>query len=536
MTGTHVAGVLRRFGFRQTIKGAVVIGVLGGLMMGAYGSAIVKVYPTDKERQELVKTLEAAPAINFLSGEVKDAGTPASYSIYKSLPMMVLVTSLWGLAVSTRLLRGDEEDGRTEVLASGAIGRRGVATALLAGFGGSFLTGVVIMWVLTALLGMAPGVNLSMSAALYMTLAVFLPGLVFMGVGVLTSQLALTRTRAMLYGAIPLIVLFAVRGMANTSDQLNWLKAWSPFGWSDLMDSVLDPQPIWIIPSLLFASIFALVGIYFVERRDYGTALLAEDEEVEPNFRLLSSPLTFALRLKKMTFFWWFVGTVITAVFMAALAGTVSDLLKDSSGLPRLAAFSPEQIKLLFIGESFMVVGLVLLAMVILEIGSIRREEAKLYLDNLLVQPVKRLSWLVGRLVIIGDMVALTAIAAALAIWFMAVAQEIDFTIINALQSLAAVIAGVILVGGIGIFLYGVWPRLSVIGMTIIVGWAFVVDILRNLLQLDDWVEKTSVLYYIPIDPSKSVEWTGIVWLIGIGVVLGALGIVRFTRRDISGE
>jgi len=533
---SHVSGVLRRFGFRQTIKGAVIIGVLGGLMMGAYGSAIVKVYPTDKERQQLVKTLEAAPAINFLSGEVKDAGTPASYSIYKSLPMMVLVTSLWGLAVSTRLLRGDEEDGRTEVLASGAISRRGVATALLTGFGSSFFVGVTIMWILATLLGMAPGVNLSASAALYMTLAVFLPGLVFAGVGTLTSQLALTRTRAMLYGAVPLIVLFAIRGMANTSDQLNWLKAWSPFGWSDLIDSVLAPQLIWIVPSFVVVGIFLLAGIYFVGQRDYGTALLAEDEEVEPNVRLLSSPLTFAFRLKKMTFFWWFVGTVATALFMAALAGTVSDLLKDSSGLPRLAVFSPEQIKLLFIGESFMVVGLVLLAMVILEIGSIRREEAKLYLDNLLVQPVKRLSWLAGRLVIIGDMVAVTAIAATLAIWFMAVAQEIDFTIINALQSLAAVVAGIVLVGGVGVFLYGMWPRLSVVGMTVIVGWAFVVDILRNLLQLDDWVEKTSVLYYIPIDPSKSVEWMGIARLIVIGIVLGAIGIIRFTRRDISGE
>lgn len=105
---------LQWFAFKQTIKGALLIGVLGGVMMGAYGMAIVKVYPTEQSRQLLVQTLKATPAINFLSGEVKNAGTPASYAIYKSLPMMVLLTSIWALMVTTRLLRSQME-GKAEL-------------------------------------------------------------------------------------------------------------------------------------------------------------------------------------------------------------------------------------------------------------------------------------------------------------------------------------------------------------------------------------------------------------------------------------
>lgn len=536
MSHAHVARSLRRFGFKQTIRGAVIIGVLAGLMMGAYGSAIVEVYPTEASRQALVKTLEATPAINFLSGEVKDAGTPASYSIYKSLPMMVLLTSIWGLMVSTRLLRGNEEDSRMELLESGATTRRQVTTALLAGFGVSMLVGAVIMWVLAAVLGMAPGVELSALAAFYMTLAVFLPGLAFTGVGVLISQLTVTRGRAVLYGLVPLLLLFTVRGLANTNEKIDWLKALSPFGWSDLMDSVLDPQPLWIIPSIIVAAITTSIGLYYVSRRDYGAGRIAEKTEVRPSFHLLGSPFALALRLKKWTFLWWGVGTLAMAAMMAAMSGMVSELLKDSSASLGLAAVSPEQIKLLFVGQSFMFIALILLAMVILEIASIRRDEAKSYLDNLLVQPVGRRTWLTGRLFLSGGMIILIAILSTLAIWGITQLQDIDFGFDNAINSLIAVVSGLILVDGIGTFLYGLLPRIAIIGMTIVVGWAFVVDIVKYLFKLDDWIEKTSILGYIPVDPSTSPNWTGIAWMISVGLTLSIIGILLFMRRDITAE
>lgn len=536
MKRSRVARTLWRFSFSQTIRGAIIIGILGGLMMGAYGSAIVKVYPTEKSREDLVQTLKATPAINFLSGEVKDAGAPASYSIYKSLPTMVLLTSIWGLVVATRLLRGNEEDGRTELLESGATTRRHVAIASLGGFGCSFFVGMGIMWGLAAILGMAPGVGLSASQALYMTLAVFLPGVVFAAVGALTSQLALTRSRAVFYGIIPLLIFFAIRGVANTTEQLNWLKILSPFGWSDLMDSVLDPHPIWIIPSLITTVIFVTAGLYFVSHRDYGTSLLAERSEIQPRYYLLKSPLSFAIRMKRWTYFWWFIGAVLTALFMAALAGLVSNLLNDSSSFAKIMTLSSDQIKLLFIGESFMIVGMILLTMIILELGSIRRDEAKLYLDNILVQPISRTSWIIGRLALTVGASLIIAVVSTFAIWSMAQAEGIDFGLGNALNSFIAVTGGIIFVGGIGTFLYGLWPRASVIGTTIVVGWSFVVDILKSLLQLDSWIEKTSVLNYIPIDASKSLEWTGIVWMIGLGVVFIGIGIIRFSRRDIISE
>lgn len=531
------ARAIRRFAFRQTIRGALIIGVLGGLFMGSYGTIIVKTYPSQKDRDALVATLQATPAINFLSGEVKNAAYPASYAIYKSLPMMVLITSIWGLMTTTRLLRGNEEDGRAELIESGRTTKGRATSQLLAGFGLSLVASMLIMWAISAALGTAPGVDLSVLEALSMTLACFLPGLVFAGLGVATSQLAGTRSRAVMYALIPLLVLYCIRGAANTSSDLDWLKQLSPFGWSDLLDAVLAPKPLWIIPPLLFTGLFTALGVSWAARRDYGVSLLRQADEVRSHFYLLGSSLTFMVRQKQWTFFWWLIGTLSFVSFMTALAGMVANLLHDTSiSLGALATMSPDAIKLFFVGSTFMILGLILFALTIIELGSIRREEAKSYLDNILVAPVHRTTWLVQRLSVLAGMVLLITIIAVGFVLAIAKAQSINLTFTESFHSSLGVLAGVVFVLGVGTFLYGLLPRIAVAVMTLVVAWAFAVDVIRGLFQLDAWIEKTSLLYYIPADPSKSPLWSGVTWLVVLGIGLAFLGVVGFLKRDIITE
>ena len=89
---------------------------------------------------------------------------------------------------------------------------------------------------------------------------------------------------------------------------------------------------------------------------------------------------------------------------------------------------------------------------------------------------------------------------------------------------------------GVGALLYGFLPRLAAAAMAVVIGWAFVLDILKSLFHLGSFITKTSILTYIPTNPSKAPDWTGIAWLVAIGLALAALGTWRFTRRDIVAE
>ena len=528
---------LQAFGFRQTIRGAIIIGLLTGFMMGAQGFAYAKAFPTQASRDGLVVSLKTVPGANFFSGEVADAGRPDSYAIYKSIATTTLIISVWGLLVATRLLRGFEENGQTEVLEVGTASSRSVSMHLLAGFAYSFVVSVLIAFGLIAALGSVPDVNLSPSGAVLMTAAVYLPGVFFATLGALTSQLALTRGRAITYALVPLMVLYVIRGAANSVFDADWMKKLTPFGWSDLLNPVLSPKPAWMVPTIVLSVIFTCAAIYAVGKRDLSSALIRQSDAARSRFLMLTSPLAFALRRSGWTILWWGFGTVFFAAFFAAVANLGSNLAEDSPAFKQVfSADAANDFKLAFLGAGTMFTAVIMLIMVTTMFSAVRREEAKMYLDNLLVQPVRRTRWLMGRLVIIaGSFIAISLIVGVI-VWSIAKAEGITVSLMTCLQGQISLVGIMLLVLGIGVCIYGFIPRIATAVMSAVIGWAFIFDILDMIFHLSDWMKNTSILTFIPSDPSKNPDWVAFAWLVCIGVALICVGVARFAKRDIITE
>lgn len=530
---------LRRLGLRQTIRGALIIGWLVGIMMGAQGAAYVAAYPDQHSRDTFVASLKAMPAVGFLSGEIDDALTPASYSIYKSIAITTIIVSVWSLMTVTRLLRGQEEDGRLEPLLAGGVSRRYVSIHTLVGFSYSFIIAFIIAWIMIAGLGAFPNVALSVGSAVLLTLGVFLPGIFFAAFGVLSSQLALTRGRAVAYALIPLLFLFMIRGAANSVTEWNWLKQWSPFGWTDLLNPVRHPAPEWIIPTAIFVPVFITVGLYFVGRRDFGSSILPQSKTARSHFILLGSSFHLAIRQNIVTFIAWTFGTLAYAGLLASVAKVGADALKSSpsfgSVLARLGG-NYDDIVIAFLGFGGLFTALILLVMTATSFGSLRAQESKGYLDHFLVQPVRRSQWLIGRITIIIGMTAIISLLTGYIVWQIANIQGVTISLGIMLQNSVALMGTIVLLIGIGTLLYGVLPRLASAGMFAVIIWAFVVDVLKSLLSLDDWVDKTSLLHYVAFTPTKSPDWSTFAWLMSIGLVLMMIGVWRFTQRDIVSE
>lgn len=534
------SAALRRLGFRQTIRGAVILGLLIGLIMGAQGPAYNEAYPTQESRQAFVHTLDSVPALGFMAGENINASEPASYSIYKSIVMTTLITGVWGLLCVTRLLRGQEEDGRMEVLLAGTITKRRASFQLLIGYVGSVLISWLLAFGLIASLGQLPNVGLEAGNAALLTLGSYLPGFVFAGIGVFTSQLALTRGRAVMYGLVPLLVLFIMRGAANSVHDLNWMKQLTPFGWVDLLNPVINPNLWWLVPPILTGLILRAVGLWLAGRRDLGTSLLRESETVKPRWYLLGSPLRHTLRLQGWTFTWWTLGALAFAGLMSGLAKLSVDILKDAAGAQSFVSKlgqSADNMAAAFIGIGNLFVVMMLLVMTALLIGAIRRDEAKGYLDNLLVQPVARSQWLAGRLALIASLSVIIPAACALLTWFIAHIQGIDSITLQVLMKDALGSAAILLFTlGAGSLVYGFLPRLAVVAVAIIIAWSYALDIFKSIVDLPSWVEKTSLLHYIPTSPTIAPDWVAASWLTILGLVLGAVGVMAFTKRDIVTE
>jgi putative exporter of polyketide antibiotics len=177
-----------------------------------------------------------------------------------------------------------------------------------------------------------------------------------------------------------------------------------------------------------------------------------------------------------------------------------------------------------------------LLVMSAVAIGSIRNQEAKGYLDNILIQPVHRSAWLTKRLLTIVGMVAVISLITSYAVWQIASSQGIALDLGIILQNAISLIGTVVLLIGVGALIYGILPRFAAIIMYAAIIWAFIVDILKVIFSLNDSIEKTSLLHYVSFTQTKTPDWSTFAWLVSIGIVTGALGIVAFSKRDIIPE
>ena len=530
---------LRRFGFRQTLRGSLIIGFLIGIVMGAQGTAYQAAYPDQHSRDIFVASLKSAPALGFMAGEIQDASSPASYSIYKSIALSTLIISVWGLLVTTRLFRGNEEDGRLEPIVAGRTTKFGASVQMLIGFGYSFGLAFLVSWALIAALGANPKVGLSFGNAGLLTLGTFLPGLFFASLGVLTSQLALTRGRALAYGLVPLLIFFVVRGAGNSVTDWNDLKRYTPFGWTDLLNPVLNPNTKWIIPTLVFTIVVLPIGLYLAKKRDLGASILPQSQFAKSDYTLLGSSFAFSIRQSLVPFFFWTLGALLYTGLLASIAKIGASALESSPAVAKALARlggSQDQLVITFLGLGGLFTALILLVMAAVLMGNVRNQEARGYLDNLLVQPIRRTAWLTHRLFLMVMMAWIIALLSGYLIWQLAAAQGISLDIKTVLQNSAALTGTIMLLIGIGAFFYGVLPRFAAISMFVVIIWAFVIDILKAFFKLNDWFDNTSLLHYISFAPNKTPDWSQFWWLILIGLILAIVGIFFFAKRDVVPE
>ncbi len=530
---------LRHFGFHQTLRGALILGILTGIILGTQGAAYAAAYPDKHSRDTIAASLQAVPALGFTAGETANLVLPAGYAIYKSVPTTTLIIGIWGLVVVTRLLRGQEEDGKWEAIIAGKTTSQKASWQILIGFGYSILLAYFIAFVIVAALGADPQVALAPSTSALMVAGVFLPALFFSSIGVITSQLAITRSRATFYGLVPLLVLFAIRGTANSVSDLNWLKQYTPFGWTDLLNPVLDPKIIWALPTLIIATTAITIGIYLSGKRDMGAGLIRQSTVAKSRFFLLKSPAQLALRQNLSTYVWWGIGALSITALLTAITNVAVNLVSTSPAVESLvthAGGSLSDIKLIFLGAGGTMTAMLLLVMATIGLTAIRHEEAKSYLDNLLVQPIKRSTWLTNRLIIIVTAFTVISLLCAITMWSIAGSQGISINLSTILQNAISLVGTAVLVLGIGTLFYGFFPRLASISMYAVIIWSLVIDVLQSVLKLNDIVIKSSLFHYIQFSPAKDPDWSTLAWLVGIGIILAAIGIFNFTKRDIITE
>jgi ABC-2 type transport system permease protein len=528
---------LRRFGFRQTLRSALIIGALSGFMLVGQGYAYQKSYTDAAAQTKFATSLSSTPALGLLYGDSKNltAGTKG-YMVYRVAGFMALITSVWGLLTATRLLRGSEEDDRWEPLRVGAVTARAATTQVMTGFGFAWVAACVAGTLVT--LSLASSLQLPLHMALVMNLMIFLPGLLFATVGLFTSQLALTRQRAVIYGLLPLLSFFLLRGVANTAIQLHWLMAVTPFGWMELVNPVLGAQNWWLALPLAWSGLFVGLGIG-LSQRDLGSSIIHQSDTTRPHYWLLGSGWQLALRQNILLFAAWAGGALTVAALIAGLSTIAVNATADSKNLSHsigALAGNGKDIRLAFLGAGFVFLVMILMLLATTIIGAIRRDEAKQYLDNILVQPHRRTTWLASRLLLGWAVIVLIALLAGLVTYLIATSQTIRLDFGKVMATSVCLVGTVGFLGGLGALIYGLKPRLAGLAMYVILGWSFLITLLASVLHLSSSLLHSSLFYYTSFNLAAWPDWQTFSLMILLCLTMAGCGIIAFAKRDTITE
>ncbi len=528
------ATVVLRLTARKAVRSGVLWGYVFGLYLATQALAYASSYKSLAERTRLAKEFEFNTGVSALVGPAHDIETVAGFTVWKSLAVLAVVGAVWGLLAGTRLLRGEEDAGRWELLLAGQTTRRAAATQALVGLG----CGVAVLWSVTAViavvLGRSSKVAISAPGALFLAVAVVAAAAMFLAVGALASQLAATRRQASAFAAAVLGVSYALRMVADSGTGLGWLRWASPLGWIEELQPLTDPHPLALLPIAGFTLLLGLLTVHLAGKRDLGASTLLDRASSNAHTRLLSGPSGLYLRLARWNLTAWGVGIAAYAVVLGLVAKSAGSAISSSSSLTRafsrLGAIGAEA----YLGVAFLLMAILVAFVAAGQVSATRGEEADGRLDHLLVRPVSRASWLAGRLVLATVALVLGGLVAGVFTWLGAASQHSGLSFATVVEAGLNVVPPAVCILGIGALVFGVWPRAASVATYAVLVWSFLVELVGGIVGLNHWLLDTSVFHQMTAAPAISPDWTSGAALVGIGVVASLTGGVAFNLRDLQ--
>ena len=529
--------VVARLTARKAVRSGVLWGYLFGIAIASSALTYTKLYKTPAARDQLAAAYGSNKATTALFGPAPQLQTVAGFTVFKISMTLMVLGAVWGLLTSTRLLRGEEDGGRWELLLAGQTTRQGAAAQALAGLG----AGVGSLWTVAAVITVATGlssqVGIAAGPALYFALAMVSAALMFLAVGAVTSQLAATRRQAAASAAVILGVSYAVRMVADAGVGLHGLIWASPLGWVEQLQPLTAPRPLALVPIVLLSAVLAAAAVHLAGGRDVGASIFPDRAGGRPRLRLLSNPIGLTVRLVRPTVIGWWVAIAVSGMLYGLIAKSAGASVAGSSVhqvFAKLGARGTGAQAVL--GVCFLVVAILVGMVAAGQITSARSEESEGHLDHVVVRAVSRSAWFGGRLVVATSVLVIGGVAAGVFAWLGAATQHSGVSFTTLLDAGVNLVPPAIVILGVGALALGLWPRAASIVVYTLVGWSLLVVVVGGFGTTSHWILDTSVFHQMASAPAVSPNWRANAAMLAIGIVAAMIGALAFSRRDLQGE
>jgi ABC-2 type transport system permease protein len=511
-------------------------GVVFGVYVAAQALSYASSYSTPALRRLLAQQFGSNAGISALVGPAFRIDTVPGFTAWKCLAVMAITAAVWGILSSTRMLRGEEDAGRWELLLAGRTTRRRAAVEALF----AMAAGLVALFATTGILMVAMSrsskVGISTGAALFFTLAIVAGACMFVAIGSLASQLSSTRRQAAGYASAVLGASYALRMVADSGTGLDWLRWATPLGWIEELRPLTSPNPLALIPIGALTGAVAVATVYLAGRRDLGASVLSDRSIAPARLRLLSGHVGLAVRLMRPTLLAWAASIVAYGLLLGSMAKSGGKIMTSSPSMrlvfERLGVSGAQA----YLGFALLIMAMALSFVAAGQISAARSEESNGRLEYLLVRPLSRTSWLASRMLVGVVVLVIAGVLAGLSTWTGAAVEHAAVSFSSMVGAGLNVIPPAMLFLGIGALAYGALPRLATFVTYGALVWSLLVELTGAVVNLNHWILDTSAFHQMAAAPSVPIDWTTNVVMTALGAagVLG--GLLAFRLRDLKGD
>ncbi len=520
-TGSLVRLALRRDRIRLSVWVIALVGVTAGS-----AKAVASTYDTPAEVESYARNFGDSPATVAVSGPPYGLDQIGGIVVYETSVLVLIGVALLAAFTVVRHTRAEEEVGRTELVASAAVGRHaGTAAALVVALAASLLVGLgVALSVLSA--------DFPAGDALLYGASVAALGAFFAAVATLTSQLM---SHARTASGATLAVLgaaFGLRAIGDSQDNaLSWL---SPIGWSQQI-RLFDGARGWpLLLSLVVAAALLAGAAWLTTRRDVGSGVLPDRPGPARARRTLSHPLGLAWRLQRGSLYGWGAGLVLIGGVFGSVGQQLEDMVKDNPTLEQYFAQTGGNITDAFFATSLLLLGLGATGFAVGSALRLHSEEGAGRVEPMLAGALSRWRLLLAPLVFTLGGAAVLVTLGGLGVAVADALARDDWSSVGRLTALSWVqLPAVLVLVGLAVLLMG-WANRATALAWAAFAFVFVIGWLGGLLQLPSWVSGLSPFEHLPQVPVEDLAVMPLLTMTLLGVALIAVGAIGFRRRDIG--